>query len=991
MSIQNQAMNARRLLPVSRLIYLFAATTGCAVMADTPLLESVFEIHNPSHKVPGEYGWSTYNGTLSVSERFIATYAPYDEQSELLSGMIRIIDRRSLTEIGELRPESPETMSWWGSKLKLSDPLLVVYDGHNSEAFHVYDLTQAGIPKLYSFLSEFSAPLYPSLNATDSLWLVTTEKGTEAFRKSDGTVAGKWEIPGGGISVDGRWMFTTIPSQSWGGIAGYYLADLSQSGVVTDLQTLPGIEPGFRQFYAWQHEGIILIMTTYPREDYGDHKKIYAYDPVTKTMAWHKDDIEDWFHWFRPPVISGQIFVQNPTGGVTVFAATTGEELVTLDPPVDGTLSFGHQISAANGLVFICARDRMFAYNLETLTYLYEVDIQGHIHLDNGFAQEVPGSEHIAFLYNLFNPPIPLFNSVYFNPQILLFNPATGQLTHQLNLNQPMSIGNSTGTYLDPRNFPISIFDAGSGRIGVWSNDYDAQYQLFDPSLSSIGGGGNVVAAVTFSESPGFTAALFRNVDGSEELLAEVAFGGNLAHTIDVSIADHMDGTLYSLHEREIVHVVDNYEKPIPSLYEIVPMTVVGSSVTRYDFLASDASSLVIADVGQSGYPHTVYTSKVTVVDLNTGTQRFSVDPPPAQQSNGFGSRVAVDAQYMAVGDIKNSAVALYDVQTGSYITSFPSTEAFALGEDCLVRLTKQLVNGKNTFSLTCHELPGGLTRFTVEVDYSSGALTLHLSGGYLVLNRQVFDLTNGDYLYTLTSPNPETGDWFGSRVAVDGGKLVAISASQAMGYLFNLADGAHEQTFVLEEWPDGYTNWGTARPTLVLDAESGIFAWGTPSLGVESAIHLFDTETGQRICKLVSPVESYSGGGVFADWSGPVDYGIGEGLALSGDNLWFHFINHPQRSFARLNFAALREQERIERTQSLSSQLFLEVFVYARKDVIFQPIHGSNPTALTPTGEDAFQGTGNIHTQRFPIPNDAPAWFAAFSTTWAKPQGETD
>ena len=962
-----------------------ALVSHVSVMADTPLLQAVHEIHQPTHQVPNEWGWSNYDGNIYANEDYIIIYVQYDDETELISGVITVLDRWSLKEMGVLRPDSSENLSGWGRNIALSGHRLAVAAGANSGDIHVYDLSAAGFPKLYSMTGCYGLSSMVGLEAPEPLWLISTATQTSAYRMNDGSYCGVWDLPMGSLSaVDGAWMLTTVPSQQWNGIAEYFFANFAQSGAVVDLRQLPEIEPEYDEFYAWQRDGLILILSGY-RGTAGSWNNFYAYDPTAGSIVWQKQHAEGW--WYDPVVTEGRIFIENDADGLDVYDVESGLSLAVLESPVSGTVMFGHNVSEAKGLVFVSAINQLFVYDSASLEFLYELDIQGHVDLDSGFAQEVEGVEDVVFLYNLNNPIMPMYNSWYRNPQVILVDVSTGQLTRQLSLRQAVTVGDVSNR--DPRSFPITIFDAGRGCLGVRSGfgSYGAPYQVFDPALFSEGCRNGVVAAVAFKESLGFSYELSRQAGGSSAVLTTVVFGEEHVHSIDVPMSHRGDGIRYLLREQEVVHIVDDYEQPLPPLDEVVSNSVTGDSVSRYYTVASDASYAIVSDIAQSGYPMTRYSGKVSVVDLATGQIHFSLLPESSQAGKGFGNRAAFSDDYLAIGDIQEAATSVYNLQSGALVKMFGGGEAFALGQDCLVRLVK---SGSGAFLLTCNDLPSGQVRFSVPVNYDQLydwiVPDLNLSGDYIVMELQVFDLATGAYRYTLASPNPEPDDYFGTRVAGDDGKFVAISASQATGYLFDLADGTHEQTFLLPEWPSGYSNYAAGHPTLTLNLASGVFVWGTPFPGSDSAIHLFDISSGRRICKVVSPLEYLQIGG---EISSLATHAIGEGMAVSGDELWFYYKERGRSSVARMDFASLRGHSLIDRTQVLFPDLFLEISVSSRSDIIYQSIQGESLAALTPTGDDELRGTGNVLTKRFSIPESVKTWFAAFRIRWADPDGE--
>jgi FG-GAP repeat len=196
-----------------------------------------------------------------------------------------------------------------------------------------------------------------------------------------------------------------------------------------------------------------------------------------------------------------------------------------------------------------------------------------------------------------------------------------------------------------------------------------------------------------------------------------------------------------------------------------------------------------------AGFPNTTGAGDLSgdayVFDVATGLRDWTLASPTSSSEDRFGTSVAIDGNYVAVGSYNNDtgatnagAVFLYDATTGGLLrTIFDPNPATSeqFGSRVAVSGNRVLVTS-----------PG---------DHTAAF------GGTAYL----FDITTGALLQTFTHPEPEAGDAFanstlGNNVALSGDKvligafdhtgIVGSGTGFGSAYLFDAATGAMLSSF---------------------------------------------------------------------------------------------------------------------------------------------------------------------------------------------------
>jgi hypothetical protein len=291
----------------------------------------------------------------------------------------------------------------------------------------------------------------------------------------------------------------------------------------------------------------------------------------------------------------------------------------------------------------------------------------------------IPGSEKLAWVGNDGRSALPLFNSIIWNPQVLLYDPETrcfeGRMEPEDVINRSTS---GIGGFPSPELFGIEFWTLPDGKVAMSSNRMSGdgtKYQVFDPVLRVETPRPDVTASVTYREKPGYQVVLEKVAGaGDVEVLASAPFGQGAMRTVDVPANSREVGDRFFLQEEEVVRVSTDYEVLIED--------VTGEGGTgRMVALAPEAGAVVLNSIKGGNFP----VGTITVLNHDDGTVRFSV----GSRAKAFGSFVAVGGRYLAVatsGLSASDAITVFDLVTGEELFELPVARSFAISGDVMVR-----------------------------------------------------------------------------------------------------------------------------------------------------------------------------------------------------------------------------------------------------------------------------------------------------------------
>lgn len=937
-------------------------------MASTPLLL-------PLGHVDDAVRTDDYAGLTAMGANHIATLISVEREDGVMEKRIRVLSREGQEALGVIVPvdlQLAEAYTWQllihGGKLGVTarEP------ESNALLMAVYDLEATELPLL--FTREFPPePWVSQMAAAGDLWLIGGLDAVIGLGLESGITFGQWSAPIGRIFEE-SWMLSKIPSTEWGGVDEFLLADLSQSGVVVNLQGLPLVAPDYREFYVTVCEAFLILQAVYPETDDGPREVITAYHPASGSVVWQVEDPAG--DWYQAPAFGHRLMVHDWDDGLRVYDLWTGELERILHAPDRPDGWFGRSIGQGAGMLFVSGSDAWFAYDEETLEFLYALDTAGH-KLAGAMITEVPGSELLAWVYNLNDYSGFLSNAYYWNPQVLLFEPDEGHFTHQLDPENSI-VRSGNNALPRPERFDLRLYPSEGGRIALslreLSSFNDFLYQEFDPVLRVDDLEVEVTRALRYEETTGYATDLIGpEADGTRGVLRQTAWGegGQVRHDIPLSVSGLGDG--YWLQRREVTHVVSDYTLGSASFEEPVE-----GVFSEREVIAPSADAVIVCDWDKSS---TRGDGSAYVLDLATGSLRFAIGPYPYR----FGSRLSVDGNRVAIGGVGSPSqemLRVVDLDTGVVLRTFTSAEAFALSGDVLVRI----IGGE----MVGNRLSDGEELYRVSVSYASSSPEILAGGGLVLFEGQVYDLATGTFRFEIVSPNPEPNDYFGSHWAVDGNWIVAVSAPQAAAYGFDATTGAHLLTLSLPEHPEGYTNYGSAYPRLVLDAAAGVLAWSVSDSLSGPVVNLFDLNTGLRFAQVRAPLITttfYSGLDPLGE---PIELeepreGIGEGIALTAGKLWLRIKRfHPGGGTGAASYAygGVRDEPMEVSLVEILPDQALSLSWDSRCDVVYQAIGGSNLDEMSPVGQ-LFRGTGNR--MNFPLwaEGEAASWFGRLELRW--------
>lgn len=234
--------------------------------------------------------------------------------------------------------------------------------------------------------------------------------------------------------------------------------------------------------------------------------------------------------------------------------------------------------------------------------------------------------------------------------------------------------------------------------------------------------------------------------------------------------------------------------------------------------------------------------SIVYLYDTNTGSFERSIsDPVVSSGVDLFGSSLAVDGNYVLVGDVRDytdgsevGLVHLFDALTGDVIQTFHEPNLTGrstnFGASVAIEGNHVLIGAslggtsRSGRAYLFDAITGGLLqtfdnpnntsstndwdRFGGSVDLNSGNVLIgsygNNSNGQDVGQAYLFDAESGSLLHTFDDPTATTGDYFGASVAIDGNFAVigaiwddTFGRNAGQAHLFDVTSGSLLHTFV--------------------------------------------------------------------------------------------------------------------------------------------------------------------------------------------------
>jgi len=930
----------------------------------TPRALPIERISAPTHEEPREVGWENFSGKLAVSENWLAIYEAWDPVAEALTGRIRVLRRRGLSEIAEMPLSNLGPIDVRGVDIGFAEGALVVgLKDHGSHPARValYDVSDQGLG--LRWVADLPEAISDSITIAVAPVGIVVGGGypatTVRLDPATGAVIGEWAA-GPGIMVGATGMLEVVKSTQWNGIDEFRLIDWSNSGRVVDLRRLEGMPTDYREFYVSVAEGVALLLAIYD-----DRTVVTAYD-LAMGVLWSRTDPPG--DWYQPAVDQGRILVDGDDQ-VSVYDLRTGEWLADIHSPVVGDDWFGWKVEAAGALIYIRGQDEWWMYDRETLAFQGKLEAGDHP-LGNVLFMDLPNSDWIALVYNFNDYTGFLYNSDYWNPQVLLYDPDVDEFVAQLDPEDSIiRSGSGTSYFARPEAFGVNFFSLPDGRIGLVSNQLSEgngiKYQVFDPVLRVSDVSPRVAATVSFEARRGFRHQLMRQAPGgAPEPVGDAVWSWDDGELIshDISLSESRPPFRWSLRQEQRVVITSDYQ---PLVMDIENEWL----DTGHDFLAMApaANAIVVAEWGNLlGDP-----GVVRVLDANHGEERFALGP----FSNRFGTTLLIDGDYLLAGGASRNEVV--DLHSGESL--FTAAGGWYV-------MSGGVVVGRSGDELSAYDLANGAELFRITPDPSPGDDERLLAGGdVMVSGLRVYDLHTGAVRFDLVSPNPEEHDHFAARVAVGAGVVVAVATGQGIAYVFDAETGDHLHSLSLPERPEGYTNYGTRYPMLAIDEASGILAWAINDHDSRRSIDVFDLAAGRHLVSVQAPRETIHFGGEPHRVEREV---IGDGVALLGNQLWLRMRNgngSTGSGVARLDLAPFRDAVLLNETPDLTPEHHLELRWFARRDLQYTPWAGGGPDVLEPAG-DAMTGDGGIQSMRLLIPEDASQWFGQIRAEWVPP-----
>lgn len=912
-------------------------------------------------------GTTNNGGKLVVSERYLALYEAGDPAQEGAVGQVRILERESFEEVAIISMEVFQVTGTWDIQMALTeDRLAILHEGstERSPQLALYEIEESEVERVVVRDLDFEFGDGLQVTAEGEDWVVWDSRSTALVSGNRGEELGRWPVPFGD-RVGAHWFFRWVANNDWTSDDDeFWLVDLRVDGVALDLKTLPEVESGFESFWVERVEERLLMRSYYRIDEETIRMTTGFYDPEAGVVLWQDQSTGN---LVTPKIAGGKLFNQTSKGDFVVRGWDDGGELGVVALP-DGVEpnAFGHKIHALNGVLYFSSRDRWLLFDEDSFSSLGEVFLEGEP-ARSALIVPIPGSEYLAWIYNDGRSPIPQFNSYLWNPQVLIYDPASRSFVGKLEPLDSINIASSTGDgYPSPERFGIEFFKVANGRIGMKSRHLSGdgnKYQIYDPVLRVETPRTAVTASIGYREEAGFEVVLERrSPSGVREELAAIPFGQGEDRFVDVPENSEAKGERFFLREREVVKVTSDYNG---LLEDVTEEGLYGGIVA----LAPKAEAVILRLKGTDLSPG----DTLTVVNRDDGSVRFSIGP----RGRSFGSYTAVGGTILAAATgtlFSADSITLFDLMSGEELLELPAARSFAVSGDVIVRWMEDELIGHRVSS------DEELFRVPLEIDipYPSARPRIVCGGGVVIMQQKVYDLETGAFRFQLSYPDSEPEDDFGAHIVADGNLIAAVSARKAKGFIYDATTGEVLRSFAIEELSEGYVNYGTRFPRLAMDAERGVIAWATNDDHTLQSVNLFEIETGERFGQIrgkeSEPINFH--GVIYIE----VDR-FGDGIALASSELWV-VRGFSQEGLAEIDFDELRNRALEHRETELVPQRYLELGFQSRRGVNYRVFGG--PLEELEETEQFIGGTGEWQEALLPIPAGANRWFGLVKPEWA-------
>lgn len=945
-------------------------SAGNSAGEEVPVLFAEKEIVASDHLIPREVGTSIFPGQLDVSESLIASYEAWDPERESLEGRVRLLDRVTLDEVAVIPLSVFQVENGYGFGIGVSDDqLAVVHQGGESIApkFGLYRIGGEGVEQVALRDLEFESGDGLGVRSEGGNWILWNSDWTLLLSGSDGSELGRWPVEFG-ERVGEWWFLSRGQGEDLGsGEEGHHLVDLRESGTVLDLAIVPGLREGERPASVDALGGRLLIREFFTDGDGFWETTLSVFDPPSDAILWR----EELPGYGRDPVVSGGLWFGRTTDNdLEVRRWDDGVIVGRIEKPEAVTdSSFGYRAQVVDGVIYVSGGQNWYAYDRQTLAFQRSIDT-GDEPAGGALIQSIPGSRYLAWIYNDGRVPVILHDSYFWNPQVLLFDPAIGVFVGKVDPED--SIGRSTNGFADtfpsPEKFGIEFFATADGRISMSSNHLSEggiKYQVFDPVLRVDSPKPELTASLLFEERAGFEVLLEKQgPDGKVEILSSTDFGQGEEQVVDVDPLAWENGTRFVLKETQKLRVSDEYEmilEPIPDL------TVRGEG--RVVLLAPEANAVVHASYESGIHPE----GKITVLN-DDGSVRFEVGP----RLRRFGTVMATEGRTLAVGTDGTywaDSITLFDLMTGEEKASLPAANSFAISGEVLV--------GYFDGELIGHRVSDGREIFRTVVDYTlpfpSLRPRIHCGAGVVIFDDKVYDLATGEFHFELIYPDSEPEDYFGVHVAADGNLIAAISTRRAKGYLFDATSGEVVRSFGFDDLPEGFLNYASRYPRLAMDVEADVIAWAVNDSTAGRAVNLFKVSTGERYGQIRGKKET---GGVVGGPEIRVDQVIGNGIWLHPSGLWLVTGSGTGEGLATHDLVDFDATPLEAKETGIQPNKYLKLHFHGRRGVNYQTFSG--PLGGLEKSGEPVPGAGTGQCILLPVPPDADRWFGSIEPEWA-------
>ena len=226
----------------------------------------------------------------------------------------------------------------------------------------------------------------------------------------------------------------------------------------------------------------------------------------------------------------------------------------------------------------------------------------------------------------------------------------------------------------------------------------------------------------------------------------------------------------------------------------------------------------------QEDGPNSSYKGAAYVIDLPTGVILYTLTNPNNSTDYYFGRSVAINDTYVVIGQ-QTDAVIVYSLSTGQILRSLTVDTSLGYrfytvdisGDNIIVGTQRVTYDQTDTYRLYQYSAStGSLIRtinnpnpYSTEYGDQFGS-SVAVYGNYAVVGAPgedisatnegsnvgkayIFNLTNGSLVHTLTNPDPQQYDGFGSNVDLN--HRYAIIRDNNQVHIFNISDGSREAT----------------------------------------------------------------------------------------------------------------------------------------------------------------------------------------------------